>query len=106
MITPKRRLPTDPRERSIELVRRSASSPQVPPTGLPPDLDEMVRKGERERAVLYARVDDVLDRCDRLAESISSSGIVVDLIDGGDDNSLAHSIEGLHDAQAELAIHH
>jgi hypothetical protein len=90
------RLPDEPRARTLELVRRSAASSAAPPTNLPPDLDQMVREAERDRAVTYAAMDDLTDRCQTLAEDISSSGIVVDILDEEDD-SLVISLDDLAD---------
>lgn len=100
MATSKRRLPTDPRARSIEMVRRSAASPLAPPTGLPPDLDQVVRQCERDRSVIYAQLEDVLDRASRLADDIEQSGIVVDVVDFDDEDSLVQSVD---DLQAGIA---
>lgn len=88
------RLPEEPRARTLELVRRSVASSDAPPTGLPPDLDQIVRKGERDRAVTYAAMDDLSDRCEALCEEIESSGVVVDVIDQEED-SLVESLDNL-----------
>lgn len=100
------RLPTDPYERTIALVRMSAPSPDAPLTGLPSDLDRMVREGDRDRAVLYASMDDISDRCRRLADEIESSGVVVDVIDPDDDCSLVTSLDGVHIAVENYTAHH
>lgn len=96
------RLPADGLARSLELVRRSAPSPSAPPTNLPPDLDQTVRQRESGRAVLYAQLDDLSDRCDRLAIDIETSGVVLDVMED-DDDSLVSSIDGLAQAAAAAA---
>lgn len=88
-------LPVEPRERTLELVRRSEASPTAPPTGLPDELDEMVRAGERRRALLYAQFDDACDRCDRLTDIIDNTGIVITVIDPEDEDSLVQSVDDL-----------
>jgi hypothetical protein len=92
-------LPTAPIARAAELIRRSAPSPDAPSMHkLPPDVARAVADADRERAILYAQFDDASDRCYQLAAAIEASGVVVDVIDPEEDDSLVTSLDGLADA--------
>ena len=83
-------LPLDVVARSRELARRSTPSPDAPPTNLPPDIDYIIRERDRARASFYASLEDAADRCGRLADSISESGIVVAVDDDDADSLVTH----------------
>lgn len=93
------RLPVNPSERAVELVRRSSPSPDTPPLpALPADMVRAISDSERSRAILYAQLDDATDRCYQLAEAIETSGVVIDVIDPDEEDSLVQSLDGVIDA--------
>mgnify|MGYP001564626304 CR=1 FL=1 len=93
------RLPTNPTARVAALVRRSAPSPKAPTLpNLPPDIIASIHEADRRRAALYAQFEDATDRCLALAEAIEASGVVIDVIDPGEEDSLVISLDGVLDA--------
>lgn len=93
------RLPVNPVDRAAALVRRSAPSPDAPALPpLPTDISRAVADSERERAILYAQFDDATDRCYQLADAIESSGVVIDVIDPDDEDSLVTSLDDVRTA--------
>lgn len=89
------RLPTGTRHRAIALVERSLPKPEIEPTE---ELRERRRRAN-DRAVLYARQDELSDSMIRVAEAIDAlpDGVVVDLIDEEDAKSVRHHVEQLRE---------
>ncbi len=96
-------LPRNPYERALELVRRSAPSTtyELASPLVPDDARQELRKAANLRAEQYASMDDLSDECHYLAEEISSSGVVIDVINEEDDNSLVTSIDMAEDSLAD-----
>jgi hypothetical protein len=92
------RLPTGTRLRAIALVERSLPNPELEPT---PERRER-RRMANDRAVLYARQEELSDSLIRVAEQIDSlpDGVVVDLMDEDDAQSVRYHVEQLREALA------
>lgn len=92
---PPARLPTNPRLRAIALVERSLPNPQIEPT---PEAQER-RTQANQRAVLYAKQDEVGDSMMRLRDDIEGldDGVVVDMSDPDDSRSVRHHLAELQD---------
>lgn len=86
------RLPRDPHERAAELVRRAAPDPSLPHLELPEDVTRMRRESANMRASMYAQLEDSSDDLIRLAEVLDNSGVVIDMMDADDDDSLVVAI--------------
>lgn len=92
-------LPKDPALRAEALVQRSLPDPdQAPPGAVSPAVYRETTTARNLRAATYAGMEDLADQCRQMAEDIDASGIVVDLIDPDDEDSLVRSMVDLEDS--------
>jgi len=92
------KLPTDPHTRSQELVRRSLPAPDAPALDMSPEAASRLRECRNTRALLYASMEDLSDRIGHLAEEVEASGVVVDVINPDDEDSLVTAIDALDES--------
>lgn len=93
------RLPSDPHDRLVAAVRRSLPSPDAPDdyADLPDKAVRLRQEARNERAVMYAGMEDLTDRCLATADAIVSSGVVLDIVSSDEDDSLVQSIDQLEE---------
>ena len=92
-----KRLPVDPHDRAVALVRDSM--PKRDYRDFPEPVAEVLRKRANTGAMYYAALEEVTDRAARLAEDIDSSdGVVVDVSDDADARSLRHHLWAVEQA--------
>jgi hypothetical protein len=92
------RLPTGTRHRAIALVERSLPNPALEPTA-----EKRRRRAQaNDRAVLYARQDELSDSLIRIAEKVDElpDGVVVDLVDDEDAQSIRYHVDQLRQTLA------
>ncbi len=94
LMRPTRRLPTDPVPRALALVERSRPSTNRPRL-TDPELEARMAAMEAERAMDYAEREDVIDRLDRVAETIDESADGVVRVELDDDDSVVHHLRNL-----------
>lgn len=89
-------LPSDPHERALALVARSSPNPDRPRGILSPAIERQLEQADRDRAVMYASMEDITDRLHQLANEIdrSSEGVFdcvnFDVGDDGGDAVVVH----------------
>lgn len=93
------RLPADPHDRLVEAVRRSLPNPTVPDdcADYPEHAARKRAEARNDRALMYASMEDITDRCLQAADNVTSSGVVLDINDPADDDSLVQSIDAIED---------
>lgn len=89
------RLPKDPIDRTMSLLRNSLPRARKPLPRMPPEAVADVMEARNLRAETYASMEDMTDQCRSLAETFDETGIVVDLVAPEDDDSLVHHIDTL-----------
>lgn len=106
-------LPTDAIDRTLELVRRSQPSGRAPvPACLPPEGVAFLANARSTRAVLYASMEDMIDRTHQVAQELEDQGVVIDLFGERDADSLVQHMvdtaetlaEGSSDDESDPAI--
>lgn len=89
-----RRLPRDPVDRAATLVSNSLPGARaLLPAALPPEAAELILEARKVRAVTYSSMEDLTDRCRRVAEEMDQLGVVMHLVDDADAESLVHHID-------------
>lgn len=83
------RLPADEIERTDTLVRRSQASGRAPvPPCLPREAVEALADTRSVRAAQWSSMEDHTDRLRTVAEGFEAEGVVIDIVDDEDADSL------------------
>lgn len=85
------RLPDDAIDRAAEMVRRSQPSGRAPiPASLPPEAVVSLSSARSRRAVIYSSMEDMIDRTHAIAEELETQGVVIDIMNDADAESLVN----------------